>query len=185
MPDVNLVPEEYKKRRKKLGVIFSKTGGVVLGLVILSLLFYGGLLFYQDKQNKELDSIKEQIKVLDQKRDPEMEKTVVDLDKKLGILKEIFENHVYWSKLFNKIEELTVFQAYFSRGKFDFSGGIAEVNLSGNALTYTILAKQMKSFQQDSQVKSVRVSTISLSTEGGINFDLKVIFSKDILLNYD
>jgi len=185
MPDVNLIPEEYKKRKEKLSTIFSKTGGVVLGLVILSLLFYGGLLSYQNKLNKELDNIEEQIKVLNQKRDPETEEAVVDLDKKLRALKKIFENHVYWSKLFSKIEELTVPQAYFSKVKLDSSEREINISFSGNTPTYTILAKQMKSFQEDSQVESIRVSDLSLSAEGGIDWELKIIFSKDILLNHD
>lgn len=185
MPDVNLIPKEYKKRKQKLSVTFSKTGGVVLGLLILGLLLYGGLLLYQNEINKELDNIKTETQILDQKRDKEREKVVIDLDKKLGVLKEIFEKHVYWSKLFNKMEELTVFWTYFSEVKFNFSGEAAKASLFGNALTYTTLAKQMKSFQENSQVESVEVSNISLSTEGGIDFDLAVIFSKDILLNHD
>ena len=101
MVDVNLLPAEYKKRKEALKTIFSKTGGVVLILVILSLLLYGGLLFYQSKLKEDLNAIKEEIAALDLKRDEKMEKAIVDLDEKLGVLKELFEDHLYWSKLFD------------------------------------------------------------------------------------
>lgn len=185
MVEVNLIPKEYKKRKERLATIFSKTGGVVLVLLILSLLLYGGLLLYQNKLNKNLDSIKKEIEILEQKIDWDKGQAIIDLDKKLGILKDLFEDHLYWSKLFSKIEELTLPEAYFSEAKLIFSGDKVNVGLFGNTLTYTALARQMKSFQEESLVEKVKVSNISLSSEGGIKFDLEVIFSKDILLNHD
>ena len=61
MPDVNLIPTEYKKKEKGVATIFSKTGGVVLILLILSLLLYCGRFFYHNKLNQELNNIKAEI----------------------------------------------------------------------------------------------------------------------------
>lgn len=185
MVEVNLIPKEYKRRKEKISTVFSKTGGVVLALFVLSLLLYGGLLLYQSKLKKDLDNIKAEIVILEQKRDPEMEKSIIDLDKKLGVVKELFESHLYWSKLFSKIEESAIPEAYFSKGKVSFLEDKVNVGLSGNTLTYTTLAKQVISFQEDSLVEKVKISGISLANEGGIDFDLEIIFSKDILLNHD
>lgn len=182
MVDVNLIPKEYKKRKETLKVIFSKTGGVVLILLILSLLFYSGLLFYQNRLNKNMESIREETALLDEKRDPETEKTIIDLDKNLDIMTQLFEDHLYWSELFTKIEELTLPEVYFSDAKLSFSGNKINVNFSGNALTYTILARQILSFQEEPFVEEVRVSDISLASEGGLKFNLEIIFNKDILL---
>jgi len=182
MVDINLVPIEYRRKGETLMFIFSKTGGGILILLILSLLLYAGLLFYQSKLNQDLNSIKNEITLLDQKRDPKTEEAIVNLDKKLGVLKDLFENHLYWSKLFTKIEELTVPQVYFSETRFNFLSDKVDILISGNALTYTVLARQILSFQQEPLVEKVSVSNISLATEGGIKFDLSVLFSKDILL---
>ncbi len=184
MVEVNLIPKEYKEKKERIATIFSKTGGIVLALLILSLLLYGGLLLYQSKLDENLKSIKQEIVNLDQRRDPETEKIIVDLDKKIETIKGLFENHVYWSKLFAKAEALTLPEVYFSGVNFEFSNGI-RLLLAGNALTYTTIARQMLSFQEDSSVEGVKVSGISLSSEGGVDFDLEISFSKDILLNHD
>lgn len=182
MVDVNLIPKEYRKRKEKLSAIFSKTGGIALILFILSLLFYGGLLLYQGKLSENLESIKEEVMLLDQKRDPDTEKAIIDSDKRLEVLKELFEEHFYWSKIFSKIEELVVSEAYFSQSKLSFSEEMVDVSFAGNTLTYTTLARQILSFQEESSVEKVKVSGISLSSDGGIDFNLEVVFSKDILL---
>lgn len=198
MPDVNLIPKEYKKGKIELSTIFSKTGGIVLILLILSLLLYGGLLLYKSKFNKKLDNLEQEKSVINQSIeqavDKETKQAIIDLDKNLDTLKGLFENHVYWSRLFSKIEELTVPQAYFSESSFRILKDIeegkqleesVEVSLSGNVLSYTILAKQILSFQEESLVKEVKISEISLANEGGIRFNLGIVFSKDILLNHD
>ena len=185
MVDVNLLPAEYKKRKGVLKIIFSKTGGAVLILVILSLLLYGGLLFYQNGLKEDLNAIKEEIAILDLKRDVEMETAIVDLDEKLGVLKGLFEDHLYWSRLLSKIEQLTIPRAYFSNAKVYLLNEKINITFSGNASSYTNLARQILSFQEEPFVESVKVSGISLSTRGGIDFSLLVIFSKNILLDYD
>lgn len=185
MVEINLIPKEYKERKEKLAIIFSKTGGIVLGLLILSLLLYGGLLFYQNKLNKNLKSIREETINLDQRRDPETEKIIVDLDKRLGVVQDLFEDHLYWSKIFSKIEELTMPEVYLSGANFEFAGEGAKLLFTANALTYTTIAKQMLSFQEDSLIERVNVSGISLSRDIGVDFNLEIVFSKDILLNYD
>ena len=182
MVDVNLIPKEYKKKKVEISTIFSKTGGVVLILIVLSLLLYGGLLIYKGKLNKSLDNIRNEIEILNQKKDPELWNAMLDLDEKLGTLKELFENHLYWSQLLTVIEELTITQAYFSDANFTFADDEVNGIFSGNALTYTALARQLLSFQEKSFTEKAKVSNIRLSNEGGVDFDIAVIFSKDILL---
>lgn len=182
MVDINLIPREYKEKRERFKVIFSKAGGIALILLILSLLFYGGLLFYQGKLQENLNNIKEEINLLNQKRDPETEKAIINLDKNLEILKELFEGHFYWSEVFTRIESLTVPEVYLSKAKLAFLPDEVSIIFSGNALTYTNIARQIVSFQEDPLVVGVKVGNISLGAEGGVTFDLSVIFSKDVLL---
>lgn len=182
MVDVNLIPKGYKKKKLEISTIFSKTGGVILVLIVLSLLLYGGLLIYKGKLNKNLDNVRSEIELLNQKRNPELENAIINLDKKLGILKDLFESHVYWSQLFTAIEELTITQAYFGNARLTFEDDKVNGIFSGNTLTYTALARQLLSFQEKSFTEKAKVSNISLSNEGGVDFDITVVFSKDILL---
>jgi len=105
------------------------------------------------------------------------------LDKSLKGLKEILKNHLYWSNLLSKIENLTLSQVNFSK----FSGQLNKNNsvdliFSGKSPGYSLLAKQMVSFNEDGSVSSLDVSELSLGTKGGIEFELNINLPKDILL---
>ena len=92
MVDINLVPREYKEEKQKFAGIFSKAGKIAIALLILSLLIYGGLLFYNSKLQARLDNINDEISNIEQKRDLDKENKMIDLDKKLSVLKEMFDN---------------------------------------------------------------------------------------------
>jgi len=47
MADISLIPKDYKTKTK-IKLTFSKAGIFIGGLIILSLLFYGGLLIIMD-----------------------------------------------------------------------------------------------------------------------------------------
>ncbi|MFZ5559667.1 MAG: hypothetical protein ACOZAL_02655 [Patescibacteria group bacterium] len=182
MVDINLIPREYREKKEGFKIIFSKATLIILTLIILSLLFYGGLLLYQKNLKNDWNNIKEEIRTLNSKRNPKIEKSMIDLDKKISDLKTLFENHLYWSSLFKKIEELTIPEVYFSQAKFNLSGVALELNLEGNTSTYTNLARQILSFQEDSFVKRTQVSGISLDEKTGLKFNLSITFSREILL---
>ncbi len=182
MAEINLVPIEYRERKERWKKVFSKTTFFMLFLIILSIGVYLGSIIYGKKLNANLDSIKKEIVSLENKRDPEQEKTIIDLDTKMSILKEIFQKHTYWSLVFKKIEESMMPEVYFSDGKVSFEGDKVHLQFSANTLSYTSLAKQMVVFQEDPLTQKIEVSNISLSEEGGINFNLSVVFPAKILL---
>lgn len=181
MEEINLIPKEYKGKGMGLSDIFSKTGGIVLALLILSLLIFGGLLFYKNKIKANLDNINQEIINLEAKRNSESELAIYYADKKLNLVESLFKGHFYWSQLFIKIQELAVPEVYFSDFKSTFLNGQLEATLNGNARTYTALAKQMVGFKEDSLVEKISLRDTSLSEAGGINFGLSIIFKKDIL----
>ena len=182
MVDINLIPREYRERKEGLKGFFSKITIVILLLFFLSLLFYGGLLLYKNKLNKNLESIVSELELLNGKRDPATEQAMVNLDKRIMILKNLFEEHFYYSAVFEKLEELTIPEVYFSSAKAEFSGNSLGISLLGNAPSYTNLARQILSFQEDSLVSKVKVSGIALDDKGGLKFNLLIDFHKDILL---
>lgn len=183
MSDISLIPKDYKEEKLGFKTIFPKIGILTIGLVVLSLLVYGGLFFYNKSLNNQIDEFQAQIEEINNQRDNEFEKKVKSLDNALKSLKQVLKNHLYWSSIFSKIEELTVPQVNF----LDFKGtlgkdGSVKLALSGITSGYIYLAKQMVSFGQEELVSGIKVSGISLGTEGGVEFGLNVIFVKDILL---
>jgi hypothetical protein len=182
MAEINLVPIEYRERRERWKKVFSKTTFLILFLVILSLLLYGGTIIYKKKLSTNLESIKQEISLLATKRMPDTEEAIIDLDAKISILKEAFQAHTYWSEVFKKIEALTMQDVYFSDAKFTLEEDKISFQSSAFTDTYTSLAKQMLRFQEEPLTQKVEISGIALSEEGGIEFDLLSVFPSEVLL---
>jgi len=182
MAGISLIPKDYKAKTK-VKLTFSKAGILIGGLIILSLLFYGGLLVYNRSLDKQLEVIQTHIEEVNKERDIEFEKEVILLEMSLKNLREILKNHLYWSNILSKIENLTLSQMSFSK----FSGQLNEDDsidlvLGGKTPGYSLLAKQMVSFNENSSVSSLDVSELGLGTEGGIEFELNINLLKNILL---
>ena len=182
MADISLIPKDYKKGLS-IEAIFSKIGIFVFALVIIGLLIYGGLVFYNKSLVKDIKETENKIKELNDQKDKDFEKGAVSLDKALNSLKNILKNHLYWSNVFSKFEKTTVPQVVFSNfsGSINQDGSVA-LSLNGKTSGYTYLAKQMVSFGQEKMVSGIELSGISISSQGGIEFVLNINFSKDILL---
>ena len=83
MPDdISLIPRDYKEGFS-FGNILSKMGFFIAGLVVLSLLVYGGLFLYSKSLNSKLNQAISQIEEINKKRDTDFEKKVVSLEKAL------------------------------------------------------------------------------------------------------
>lgn len=183
MTDINLVPAEYRKKRMGLGAIFSKTVGIILVLLILSLLVYGGLLIYKKSLTQERNNLDKKISDLESKRDSKLENAIYKSDKKLISVENLFKNHFYWSNVFVKIEQLVVPRAYFTDAKTNIVDASVSLILTGKSNTYTDLAKQMVSLEEDALVEKIELSDIKSNEGGGIEFVLTILVSKPILIN--
>ncbi|GAF89241.1 unnamed protein product, partial [marine sediment metagenome] len=146
MADLSLIPKDYKAKTG-LSTIFPKIGILILVLLILSLLAYGGLFFLKGSLDSQLADLQNQIDELDEQKDEKFEKEVISLEKTLTSLKTILKNHFYWSNLVSKLGSLTVPQITFSSldGRLEEDGSISLI-LDGKSPGYTYLAKQMVSF---------------------------------------
>jgi len=182
MVDINLIPREYIERKKGVKGFFSKTTFIVLGLFILSLLFYGGLSLYVKTLNRNLEAINQEILLLEQKRDLSTEKSMIDLNERINLLKGLFKNHFYWSKFLDKVEELTIPEAQFMDVTFNIDSDKINFEISGRTTTYTNLARQIASFQDELLVAKVRVGDITLDEKEGLKFSLSIDFSKKTIL---
>lgn len=182
MAEINLVPIEYREKRDRWKKVFSKTTFLVLFFVVLTGLVYGGTIIYNNKMKTNLEYVNQEIVNLTNKRIPDNEEKIIDLDAKIALLKEVFQNHTYWSEIFKKIEGLTMSDVYFSDAKFVLEKDGISFQLSALTDTYTSLAKQMLSLQKDPLAEKVEISGIALSEEGGIEFNLSAVFPLKILM---
>ncbi|TSA45928.1 hypothetical protein D4R52_01495 [bacterium] len=156
---------------------------IVVGLVILEMLVYGGLLFYDQ-------SLHNQAKELDKKvADNSLEVARFDADKKLAISSQrqinninvLLARHVYWSEFFKELEK------YTHKDSFYTSLGVSEsdrvVLVSGVSKSITTLAKLVAGLKQAPSITDVLIqsSNLNLSGDGGYTFNLEVDFSHKIL----
>jgi Tfp pilus assembly protein PilN len=183
MPEINLIPTEYKKKRIGLGAVFSKAVGIGLVLLVLSLLVYGGLLIYKKTLTQKISGLTQNISDLESKRDSKLENSVYKADKKLTAVENLFKDHLYWSKIFAKIESSVVPEAYFLTAETTIANDKVSLTLSGNSKSYTGLAKQIISFKKDALVEKIELSDIKLSEAGGIDFTLIISLNKSVLVN--
>lgn len=183
MPEISLIPRDHKKEKVGLESILSKAGILVIILIILSLLIYGGLFFHNRSLDNQLYELQAQVNEIDGQRDKKFEKEVISLERALKTLKTILRNHFFWSNLFSKLGNLAVPQVSLSdfKGSIEKDGSISLL-LNGKSSGYTYLAKQMVSLNQEDLISEINLSEINLGTEGGIEFGLTTKFSRDILL---
>lgn len=183
MPDISLIPKDYKEKKGGFKTIFSKIEILIIILIVFSLLVYGGLLFYSKSLNSQFYSLQKRAEEISKERNKEFENEAVSLAKTLKNLEVILKDHLYWSNLFSKLGELTVPQISFTDFKGDLAkDGSANLVLNGKTTGYTYLARQMASFSQEKLISDVKISGITLGTEGGIEFGLNINFLKEILL---
>lgn len=177
-----LLPKEYERKieRKPFapGISIVK---ILFIFLIISLLIYGGLVVYEryflKKQLDEIVSAGQQVDLETRISDI---KKVIEADKKLELLKQLLNSHVYFSQIFKFIEKNTEGKVYFNK----FSANLAslKISLSGKAASYSNLAKQLKIFSEQKEINKVDVSNINSSPEGKVNFSLEFDFNKSLLL---
>ncbi|MFH1392293.1 MAG: hypothetical protein ABIG90_01240 [bacterium] len=158
MARINLMPEGFKSQSKPKFIIILIIGYLLFGLSVIS---FAGFYSWQVFLQKNLNNLEKQISSLSQEQ----------LDQpRINRLGQLLNNHIYWSQVFPRIEKTTLADVYFSSFSGDSKTGI--VNLIGNVSSYSILAKQVKAFEQEFQ--QVKFSTSGLAKEGGLNINIEL-----------
>lgn len=187
---IKLMPKEYTGQGPlssegfKLPLSQRMSMNLLLGLAVicllLSLVSYLALFFANQSLNRERASLETEVKSLEQARDLDLETQVSQLQKRIKIFQNLLEGHLYPSRLFTLIEELTIPQVQFNSFNADLENH--KLNLEGRTASYSFLAKQLTVLEQDERIKTVETSNIALRSEaGGVGFNLLLEFDPKIL----
>jgi len=183
------MPKKYKKSEKSVSAIKSpevyfarlqkwlinrerlllNITAVLLVIVIAGAL---GIRGYKSSLIKEKEGLIQKAEELNNQRDLAAEARFVKLKGNIENMQEILQNHIYSSKFFEMLEELTLPRVVFNELNADFLQ--AKVNLDTEAADYQTLVKQMVVFEQDERVKKVKLSEVGLETTGRIGSDLEL-----------
>lgn len=191
--DIKSIPEEYQE--KKLGgfklpmINFSRLAGLKprpnlwlilsVSLLVLTILITLGLFGYKNNLIQQKAALETQIKELEEQRDLGLETKLIELEKNITALKKFLAIHIYPSKLFQILEEITLPQVQLTNFSTDLSTG--KISLAAEAANYSTLAKQLMAFEQDTRIKKVEVSGINLGSGGQVDFNLEIEFDSQFL----
>ncbi len=193
---MDLVPKEYKQNNiappeesKKISwqvlkdkITSEKTikAFIISGFLILFLLVsgWGGLKVYQSRLEKEVDSLKKTYgQFFDQEKKRQAE-DIIDQNRRLNILADLWKKHVYSSYLFAVLGDATLPKVQWSDLNLDVTK--KSMSLEGLALNYEILAKQILALQETGFSK-LEVGDIGLDKEGGVSFFISFEFPAKFL----
>lgn len=176
-----LLPKEYEGGGRRP---FKGKGHFITFLIIvliLVLMVYAGLLIYEKvflkKQIDKISSANAQLTLEERIADI---KKVIKTDRKLDLLNQLLNSHIYFSQFFKFLEDNTLSKIYFN--KFSASLAGQTVSLSGKAASYSELAKQIKTFSEQKEINKVDVSDITLLPDGRVSFSMNFNFDKSLLL---
>jgi hypothetical protein len=156
-----------------------KRGSVILGIILIVLVVaaYIAADFYLTSVNDELAGLDEKVLGINKRRDKEVEKEVRTLNSQLSLISNLLDNHIFWTKGFDRLESLTVPQLKYISLKANVDQG--EISARVSAASFSELAKQISSYFADENFESVDTGDISLRPDGQVEASLLIKFNPD------
>ena len=184
----NLMPEDtLAKAEANLSKRLIISTGMIILSVLLIITGYMGLTWYQMELNKNINTLGEQISLLDaQIIDYEKgEYKLLETQEKLKHIRGLLDNHVYWTQFFEMMEKYTINEVYYTGYQM---AGSDQLFISAVGLDYESVAKQYIAFQKaENLIKDISITSAQANIgEGlylGVNFDIQLTFYPAVFLN--
>lgn len=169
--------------KRKLGIKvpgenrFLYLGSAILGAILVVAFAFGR---YQSSLEKQLGQINDQLIESERNRDKKGEQNIKILKERMTLVSGLLEEHIYWTKAFSLIESLLQGQVRFK----SFSGVMvgSKIRIQGQAMNYTVLAKQLAALFTDRSIVDISLGKVSVSPDGTIEFGLEITFDKSRLV---
>lgn len=166
--------------KRSLMVLF---GFVFLALFILAA-FYGGLLYWEKAEKEKIKQAVEKHEELNQQinqAEANVDK-ILALEKKLELIKNLIDNHIYWTNFFKFLEENTLADVYYSNFSGDTSG---QYVLAATAKDFYTIAEQIKIMRANNQVyragtKGGQAASSQDKRAEGVGFNLELSIDPSI-----
>lgn len=185
MPIIGISPEEdIEKQRKKRVILLTMV--LILLVIIIAGLWYW-LYYLEAGLRNQIANLESKIKGVEAQIEEKktLREEALTLQRQLSNLEALIENHIYWSKTFEEIEESTLKKAYFTRFTGDAAG--KKITLSCQVPDFTQAAKQLSIFKENKKFTEVNVSSLSMGAEEGksyLSFDVTLTLTDDLLMPY-
>ncbi|MDD5040102.1 MAG: hypothetical protein PHY34_03045 [Patescibacteria group bacterium] len=186
--EVNLVPEEIVEQE----IPISKVLYLVLFIIVTCALVFGGWLwtnFYHNNITTQISDVESKIqsKETEITKHSKIQDEVNQFNARVAGIRKLLANHVYWSKIFTKLEQNTIPDVYLTTLTVDVNG---TVQVTAVGKTYEAAVKQLYVFQRASDfVQSATISLIGFQQDTAGTSDAKqtgsdrpVQFTVDLLI---
>lgn len=150
-----------------------------LALLLGSLVFYLLMQIRISSLNHKILTIQDKLKEVGTPEQKEIEKKVFAYQTKITLISGLLKEHKIPTRLFDFFEKNTLPEIQFVDFKEDVLNNA--VLISGNAPDLDILSKQLKIFEDSSQVIDVFESHSSKESEG-VDFKIRLLLSPELFL---
>lgn len=178
--NINLIPEELIAVRKPSLVSHMIS---LLFIIVLAGSVVGGLYYFidynQSKINREIVAKTQKMEQLNSELKEYHQAQIENYNvvKKILIMDEVLNNHLYWTKFFLLLEKYTLDSTYYPSFSASVSGKFSlpvSTKDYASALAQIAALKQASDFTKDIQVDSMHIISDSKKGAYGVGFDLKI-----------
>lgn len=172
---------------KKAPVISSiqlERGGSFLFYISLAIFLFvaagtGGLVLLNRAQADALQVLTEEVEDKENGLRSELVNQIFLIDQRLRNLRTLLSEHTASANVFALLEKNTLPQVRFLNFSFDASA--RKLDMSGEAASYSAIAKQIGVFERDPNIEKVEFGGLSLSASNVAGFKVALIFKRSFL----
>ena len=162
-------------------------GGTAFFFISLAVFFillasYGGIYFLNQSQKDALAKIQRGNKDKEDEIKSNIEQ-IFALDQRLKNIRMLTSGHLFPSNVIKFVEKNTLSQVRF--GNFNYDAPTNKLDMTGDARSYAIIARQVHILESDPNVERVEFGGLSLTTtqtgDGLAGFKVTVVFKKSFI----
>lgn len=181
MPDTSFIPKGIPSRLTETRRVSSQP---ILGrfivvpgtVLLLSFILAGAIFLYRTFLENRVEELDITLKRVEGQFEAPLITELTYVSKDIETAKELLRSHASFSRVFDFLEDFTHRQVYFT----SFSLAASALDLDGVAASYTVLAEQMRLFEESKIVSGMTISNLSLTDKGGVGFNIKLFFDPSV-----
>lgn len=176
MPELQLLPEKTTRVQLKA----PRKLGQGISFLAVALVLWGALFFYNLSLETKVQELDAAFVAFNQARNVDQEDRVNEIRSKLQQSSTLLDEHILWSKGFQKVQSLTLPSVQFQ----SLIASVPELKFEFKAVAPNLsaIAKQGANFLTDNSVTDLSISQIKILTSGQAEFVVRLTFDRDKFL---
>lgn len=171
---VEIIPKPVQRTPLWQNVLFYFS----LFLLVVAVIAYFGLVYLEKRSSQDIKDLDKAIAAKWTQKDKSLETEVIDDKKKIQDFSFLLSRHRKAPKFFSSFEKMIHPKVWFS--VFNLNLEKSSVTVSGSTDSFWSLGQQLLIFKRQPLVKQIKLSGVSIATEGGVRFTFNILFSPQI-----